>query len=147
MENSSSLSTNLLLQTTPQEIEGWVSEGNLKSRVKREFQGFELIDALDGGMFPEREVALAKLKRPGEYPQHVHHHSDAVFHIISGTATFMSLNEKRLVKPGDRLEIPRGKPHGFEIEDGQQFSFLTIQSPPIRDRHTGEEDYHLIEVV
>lgn len=147
MDSLSKMSTNPLFQASLQEVHSWVSDKNLKSKIKREFQGFELIDALDDGAFAEREVTLAKLKRPGEYPQHIHRNSDAVFYIVSGTAVFISGDERQVVKPRDRIDIPRGKPHGFELEGGQTFSFLTIQSPPIRDRHTGKEDFHLIEAI
>lgn len=48
-------------------------------------------------------------------------------------------------KPGDRIKIPRGMPHGFELVPGTTFEFVSIQSPPIKDLHTGEVDLHLLQ--
>lgn len=136
-----------IFEVSELDIQKWLSEENLQQRSRREFQGFELVDALDGGKYPEREVTLVSIKRPGEYPQHVHKDSDAIFFITLGSAVLLSGSERKELKKGDRIEVPRGMPHGFETIEGETFSFVSIQSPPIKNRETGDEDFHLIEIV
>jgi mannose-6-phosphate isomerase-like protein (cupin superfamily) len=128
-------------------IAKWVSQENLASKNTRTFQGFEITDSIDGRPDKDVEVSLVRLMDKGQYPQHVHHKSDAYFIIVSGTAVLLSGTERSAVSPGDRVDIPRGKPHGFELAEGHALEFISIQSPPIKDEHSGEEDFHLISQV
>lgn len=132
---------------TDEQINSWLSEENLSQRTKRSFQGFEIIDSLDGRVDPKVEISLVRLLKEGQYPQHVHNSSDAYFIVASGTAIFLSGLNKTQMKAGDRMDIPRGTPHGFEIPPGGILEFISLQSPPIKDEHTGEEDFHLIDQV
>lgn len=137
-----------LFQVTAEEIASWIKKEHLATKEKSDFEGFELTRNLDNGSFNEkREVTLVVIKKPGAYPQHVHYESDALFFITSGTAVFLSNQEKYKITKGDRIEIPRGMPHGFETSEGETFSSVSIQSPPIRNPHTGKEDFHLISVI
>ncbi len=113
---------------------------------KRVFQGFEITDSIDGGKNEKREVSLVVLKSAQEYPQHVHDNSDAFFVIIDGQAYFLSHDKRFLVSKGNRIKVPRGTPHGFDLEGDGIFSFVSIQSPPIRD-HSGQEDFRLIDKI
>lgn len=137
-----------LFQVTAEEIASWTKEEHLAPKEKSDFEGFELTRNLDNGVFnEEREVTLVGIKKPGVYPQHVHYESDALFFIMSGTAMFLSNQEKYKITKGDRIEIPRGMPHGFETNEGETLSFVSIQSPPIRNPLTGKEDFHLITTI
>lgn len=42
---------------------------------------------------------------------------------------------------GETIEIPAGTLHGFTVDPGGIFYFLSVQSPPI-GRHGEEDDYH-----
>lgn len=46
------------------------------------------------------------------------------------------------IKCGDIMLVPKGMPHGFLVSDlGTPLEFISIQTPPIRDPHTGHEDF------
>ncbi len=125
----------------------WCSEQNIAQHQSRNFAGFEIVDKLDGGKYPEREVSLVRITQKGVYPQHIHKESDALFYIKSGSALFLSGKSQRKIQTGDKIEIPRGTPHGFELTDGETLEFLSIQSPPIKNTKTGEEDFYLTDIV
>ena len=125
----------------------WTSEENISLRNKRTFQGFEIVDSLDGRVDENVEVSLVRITEQGQYPQHVHNGSDAYFIILNGHAILLSGKDRREISQGDRIDIPRGKPHGFELTNGESFEFISIQSPPIKDLHSGEEDFHLVDQV
>lgn len=48
-----------------------------------------------------------------------------------------------VVKEGDGWMIPPRTPHGFTVNEGGVFFFLSIQTPPIV--HHGLDDYHLVK--
>jgi mannose-6-phosphate isomerase-like protein (cupin superfamily) len=127
-------------------ISDWVSDESLKDKPHRVFSGFEIYDGIDGGVKVDREVSLV-LAKSGSYPQHVHKTSDAFFVIVDGQAVFLSGDRKFCASVGNRIKIPKGTPHGFDIGEGDVFSFVSIQNPPIKDHHTGEEDFHLVDLV
>ena len=124
----------------------WLSEENLKTKTTRTFEGFEITDSLDGKPDKNIEVSLVTLKKEGQYPQHVHKGSDAYIIVTGGSANFLSGQEIISMGVGDRKDIPRGTPHGFEIEQGKEFQFISVQCPPIKgdDRH---EDFELVDMV
>jgi mannose-6-phosphate isomerase-like protein (cupin superfamily) len=128
-------------------VQGWMSEENLATRKTRVFKGFEIVDSLDGRLNRDVEISFVKLKEMGQYPQHVHNNSDAYFIIVNGRAVFLSGKERKEISKGEKIDVPRGTPHGFELLDGDSFEFISIQSPPIKDEHTGEEDFHLVDLV
>lgn len=126
-------------------IQSWLSPENLASREKFETHGFEVISSIDGGLDENIEISLVRIKGEGEYPQHIHKDSDAYFVIISGEAQLLSRDSKRPITSGERIDIPRGTPHGFEMSEGGTLEFVSFQSPPIKNSETGEEDFHLFE--
>ena len=128
-------------------VQKWLSKGSLESKEKRSLLGFEITYGIDGAHDPAVEVSLVKLVQTQVYPQHVHRASDAVFIIVAGEGLLLSGATKKLVKAGDRVPIPRGTPHGFELITEQCLEFISIQSPPIRNKSTGEDDLHLIDMV
>lgn len=124
----------------------WLSEENLKAKTIRTFEGFEITDSLDGKPDKNVEVSLVTLKKEGQYPQHVHKGSDAYIIVTSGSANFLSGTESIPMSVGDKRDIPRGTPHGFEIEAGKEFQFISVQCPPIKDEG-GHEDFELVNMV
>ncbi len=133
-------------QISNSEIENWMSPVNLKNKNKRVFEGFEVTDSIDDGVWEDTEISLIRIKATGQYPQHVHDDSDAYFIIISGEAVFLSGDNRRKIRSGDRIDIPKGTPHGFELKEGGNLVFVSIQSPPIRDKNTGDEDFRLFDL-
>lgn len=127
-----------------EEVEALLSPENLSQRTKRTFAGFEITDSLDGKPNNNVELSLVKVTPEGKYPQHVHKKSDAYLIVTAGEATFLSGDLRRPIKVGERLDIPRGTPHGFELKEGELLEFISFQSPPIKDEVTGEEDFHIL---
>lgn len=128
------------------QIPDWINEDSLKNKNHRVFSGFEIYDDIDGGVKEDREVSLV-LAKGGSYPQHIHKTSDAFFMIVDGKAVFLSGENRFDASVGNRIKIPKGTPHGFDIKEGDVFKFVSIQNPPIKDHHTGEEDFHLVDLV
>jgi mannose-6-phosphate isomerase-like protein (cupin superfamily) len=124
----------------------WLRDTNLASRRRRVVEGYEVTASIDGNAVPDREVSLVKISRPGAYPQHVHKNSDAVFLIVSGTATLCSGRARIPVRPNDVVEVPRNLAHGFDLEEGKELVWVSIQSPPILDPETGDVDLHHVEL-
>lgn len=136
-----------LADVNDESISSWIRADNLESRESRNFAGFEIINSIDGGSESNREVSLVKVNATGVYPPHVHKESDAYFIVVSGETTLLLNKESKTIKAGDKIEIPRGVAHGFDLKDGEELTFISIQSPPIRNPETGEEDLHLSDLV
>jgi mannose-6-phosphate isomerase-like protein (cupin superfamily) len=127
-------------------ISDWTSPESLKNKIVREFGGFKIYNAIDGSLVPDREVSLV-IANPGTYPQHIHRDSDAFFIVVNGKALFISGNKEFEAGAGTKIKISKGTPHGFNINDGEKLEFVSIQNPPIKNHKTGEEDFHLYELV
>lgn len=54
---------------------------------------------------------------------------DEILVIIEGGVRFRVGHETRVVESGDLVFIPQGTLHGPELEDGQQFSALSVFGP------------------
>lgn len=134
-------------QISDETVASWVSAENIATKNKRIFEGFEIVDSIDGRVESDTEVSLVKITEKFNYPQHVHNDSDAYFIITDGNATLLSAKNQRMVVKGERIRIPRGTPHGFDLPQGGKIEFVSIQCPPIKNDHTGEEDFHLWEMV
>ena len=126
-------------------IPEWTSPEALSKKTAREFEGFTIYSAIDGELMPDREVSLV-IASTGTYPQHIHRYSDAFFIIVNGKAVFVSGDTKFEAGAGAKIKIPKGTPHGFNINDGEKLGFVSIQYPPIR-KPTGEEDFYLHEII
>ena len=133
----------LLDDLTNENLAAWVKSA--ADKWTRYYDGYLLRDSIDGRRDPDREVTFATITGPLQLKEHRHKKSDALFIVVGGTATLRSNGETYRLEPGDRLAIPRGMPHGFSLERGEQLSFVSVQSPPIRNRQSGEEDFHPVE--
>lgn len=128
---------------TAEELAQWVTAANLNARPTRTFANFEIVDGIDGNRDANRAVCLVRLQPDTAYAQHVHWHSDALLIVTAGAGTLMSGHDRRPVAAGDVVAIPRGMPHGFAVA-ATRLEFVSIQSPPILDEATGEEDFELV---
>ena len=70
-----------------------------------------------------------------------------IYDDIDGGAMFLNGERKLDAITGTRIKVLKGTPHGFDIKEGDIFKFVSIQNPPIKDHHTGEEDFHLVDLV
>jgi mannose-6-phosphate isomerase-like protein (cupin superfamily) len=128
-----------------EQIQEWLRPENLSGRERRGFEGFEIINSIDGRQDDDVEVSLVRISKEGPHPQHIHYNSDAHLVITSGRAIFLSGTTRTEMKTGDRIDVPREMPHGFEIPVGSHIVFVSLQSPPIKDEHTGEEDFYIVD--
>ncbi len=129
---------------TDEQIQEWLKPENLAKRDRRTFEGFEIINSIDGKQDDAVEVSLVRISKEGPHPQHIHYYSDAHLVITSGRAIFLSGTSRIEMKAGERIDVPREMPHGFEIPVGSYIEFVSLQSPPIKDGHTGEEDFYIV---
>lgn len=66
----------------------------------------------------------------GNVAKHIHSNTDEVQYIVEGTGTAWLGSEKREIRPGMLLVIPRGTPHaGTEAISGR-FKAIAIKLPP-----------------
>jgi mannose-6-phosphate isomerase-like protein (cupin superfamily) len=137
--------TVLLDGVTDEELAHWVSPANLDARLTRTFANFEIVDGIDGNKDATRAVCLVRLQPDTAYAQHVHWHSDALLIVTAGAGTLLTGHDRRPVTTGDVVAIPRGMPHGFVVA-ATRLEFVSIQSPPIQDDITGEEDFEVVEM-
>lgn len=134
----------MLEDLSDETVTHWISEKNLQLSKRRLFEGFEIFDDIDGALIPEREVSYLRLSAAHTYPQHIHYKSDAFFVFISGKGILLSGTRAIPVNADDSIKIPRGMPHGFKLENGTVLTFISIQSPPILNSETREEDFTLV---
>jgi mannose-6-phosphate isomerase-like protein (cupin superfamily) len=128
---------------TNEELARWISPANLNARLTRTFVNFEIVDGIDGHRDAHRAVCLVRLQPDMAYAQHINWHSDALLIVTAGAGTLMSGDDRRSLAAGDLVAIPRGMPHGFVVGT-TRLEFVSIQSPPIQDGVTGEEDFDVV---
>jgi mannose-6-phosphate isomerase-like protein (cupin superfamily) len=79
---------------------------------------------------------------------HLHKESDAYVIVLGRGTNFEGpKNAKQFqggkwieVSENQEIQIPKGTPHGFTVEDGGVLYFLSLQLPPIVDEQ-GDDDY------
>lgn len=128
-------------------VEKWLEPENLETKNKISAEGFEIVESIDGRVDKNVEISHVRITSEGQYPQHIHRKSDAYFIVtnVIGEVYYLSGKKKTLIKNGDRIEIPRGTPHGFDTTPGAILEFISIQSPPITDEETGEHDFEIVQ--
>lgn len=104
-----------------------------------------LLSSIGGeSSYPVDEIVeLVKLQANARYRPHYHHHSCAAIYMILGEGELILANEKIPYQSGMRIDIPKNTPHGFLTTT--ETLFLSIQTPPIRNRQTGSVDLHYVE--
>lgn len=88
-------------------------------------------------------VDLVTLSTNSHYRTHIHSRSSTLLYVISGRGIVLYEGERIAVTAGQGLYVAAGKAHGFEVGE-EPLEILSIQSPPILDRHTGLEDIELL---
>lgn len=91
----------------------------------------------------EEIVELVELQPEATYQPHYHNYSSAVIYIVLGEGIYLDGNNEVAYQPGQRIDIPMKTAHGFVTKT--KTLFLSIQTPPIRNRSTGEVDLHYVE--
>lgn len=109
-------------------------------KVKTEI---ETVDLYQLGTFNGRAYTLVELQEGQYYPPHVHHYSEAKFHIVLGSGTIILNGKEEPYKVGDYFVITPETPHGFKVKE--QTLFLSIETPPIIDAETQEVDVKYVE--
>ena len=66
----------------------------------------------------------------GNVAKHIHSNSDEIQYIVEGTGTAWLGGEKREIRPGMLLIIPRGTPHGGTEATSGRFKAIAIKTPP-----------------
>jgi quercetin dioxygenase-like cupin family protein len=90
----------------------------------------------------EEIVELVELQANTKYRPHYHKKSVAVIYMVLGEGVFVLGENEVPYRPGQRLDISANVPHGFLTKT--RTLFLSIQSPPILNRETGEVDLHYV---
>ncbi|MCB9805910.1 cupin domain-containing protein [Candidatus Nomurabacteria bacterium] len=126
-------------------IREWTSANSLKSKESREFEGYKITESIDGAKKYNREISFIEVTGPTNLPPHVHKNSDAYFIFIKGAGTLIIGDEEISVSEGDKIEVPKNTKHGFIMRDDENLAFVSVQSPPIRNHETGEEDFEVVE--
>ena len=92
------------------------------------------------GIFGDSSYELVELSAEEDYPAHSHKNSSAVFYMILGEGKII-LNEKaKQYKRGEVINVGKNVKHGFKPKSDTLF--LSVQTPPIKNRKTGKEDIH-----
>ncbi len=104
-----------------------------------------ILDFISGRSIKQADevVELVKLQPKSQYRLHYHQKSSAVLYMILGEGVFILGENEIPYKPEMRLDLPEKTPHGF-LTDTETL-FLSIQTPSILNRQTGEVDLHYVE--
>lgn len=75
--------------------------------------------------------SLVYLEAHGEFgtPYHVHHAEDEAFYVLGGEFTFVCDGKKTVLGAGGYIFLPRGVPHGFRCNGGEDPRLLILVSP------------------
>ena len=71
----------------------------------------------------------ARIVQGAGHPFHTHPEMDEIIYILEGEMEQWLEKEKRILKVGDSLFIPRGMVHGCYNESGADCEFLAILTP------------------
>lgn len=74
------------------------------------------------------------------YPPHYHDKAEGMVLFVVGEGTIQLADREIPYTRGSTFMIEKGVPHGFKPTTPTLF--LSIQSPPVKDPVTGEEDLH-----
>ena len=77
-----------------------------------------------------QDASVTVVRAMGELPPHYHESREEVVYVIRGGGTMLLGNEKRPIKAGDILHIPRRVPHGFVNGAKRETVVLSVMAPP-----------------
>lgn len=88
--------------------------------------GWRLLDGPDLSVIEERVPAGAS------EIWHTHTRARQFFYVLKGTATLVFADDVVLLRAGQGLEVPPGRPHRFENRSDDEVVFLVISTPTTR---------------
>ena len=77
-----------------------------------------------------QDTSVTVVRALGELPTHFHESREEVVYVVRGGGTMLLGNEKRPVKAGDILHIPRRVPHGFVNGAKRETVVVSVMAPP-----------------
>ncbi|MBW3621886.1 MAG: cupin domain-containing protein [Armatimonadetes bacterium] len=86
---------------------------------------FRIIPVVQG-----RDASVTVVRAARELPPHYHNEREEVVYVVRGGGTMQIGEEKRPVKAGDILYLPRKVPHGFSNGAKQETVVVSVMSPP-----------------
>ncbi len=92
----------------------------------------------------------AHIEHGAGHPFHTHPEMDEIIYVLEGEMEQWIEQEKRIMKPGDSLMIPRGVVHGCYNESHAVCKFLAILTPskitgPFSVDHSTEEPWRSLK--
>lgn len=80
----------------------------------------------------ERVTMKMTLKSKGELvPNHLHSLQDEHFEVVSGKLTIVLEGKKQILTPGDRITLPKNKPHNHYNNDTETVVLIQSVSPAL----------------
>jgi quercetin dioxygenase-like cupin family protein len=74
-------------------------------------------------------LVRARIVHGSGHPFHTHPEMDEIIYVLEGEMEQWIEKEKRIVKPGDAVFIPRGVVHGCYNESNADCTFLAVLTP------------------
>ena len=137
-----------LSDVTPENITKWSDPENFVGRKRKTLHGLELTYSLDNDAVENRQVTFVRMVGPFEEKPHFHADANSFLIFTKGEGGVMQeINgERRTIHrgAGHRAFVPKGVVHGFSLKEGEVLELVSIQTPPIQDSETGEEDYVIV---
>lgn len=100
-------------------------EGEVVTALGSRYRFKVLGDATDGSYSLVEETLLD----PEGPPMHVHDREEEAFYVLHGRGLFVVDDERRELKAGDFVLVPRGIPHALARVGEEELRMLVITSP------------------
>lgn len=129
----------------PHEILKGIPHEHIQSEYVKSDERFDVfkLGVFEAGNDSIKEIVeLVELQPNAIYRPHYHENSYATIYMVLGEGFFILGENKIAYRPGLKFDIPAKIAHGFLTET--KTLFLSIQSPPIRNRETGKVDLHYV---
>lgn len=80
----------------------------------------------------QRVAIKMTLKSKGELvPDHYHALQDEYFEVISGNLTILLDGRKQVLRPGEKMTLPKNKPHNHYNDDDETVVFIQSVTPAL----------------
>jgi mannose-6-phosphate isomerase-like protein (cupin superfamily) len=88
---------------------------------------------MDAGELGARNLSVTWLALPAGAEQQLRSHEEAeqAYVVVRGTATMTVSGDSQSVSEGDLILVPPATEHSVRNEGGEEFAFVSIQSPPV----------------
>lgn len=88
-------------------------------------EAFKIIPAVQG-----QDASVTVVRALGDLPPHYHEAREEIVYVVRGGGTMTLGGEKRPVKAGDILHIPRKTVHGFTNGARRETVVVSVMAPP-----------------